>query len=125
MARSNFSDSAIEVDTMPSITSQCSTDGALVTIKVTGRFDFTLHKAFRDAYREYDSGRVKFVVDMSRVEYLDSSALGMLLLLREHVGGDKGRVLIRNANAAVDKILRVANFDKLFGFAGSGAALAG
>jgi anti-anti-sigma regulatory factor len=44
---------------------------------------------------------------------MDSSALGMVLLLKEHVDGDKKRLEVRNARPEVEKILRIANFDKL------------
>jgi anti-anti-sigma factor len=45
---------------------------------------------------------------------MDSSALGMLLLLREHVDGVRERVRIINCNTEIRKILEIANFDKLF-----------
>jgi anti-anti-sigma regulatory factor len=45
---------------------------------------------------------------------MDSSALGMLLLLREHAGGDRSEIRIVNANTALRGTLRVAGFDKLF-----------
>ncbi len=105
---------------MSGITSKLSQDGSRVTISIAGRFDFSLHREFRDAYREHSAIGQKFVLDMSATEYMDSSALGMLLLLREHTGGDKGRVIIRNASATVDKIMRIANFDKLFDMPASG-----
>ena len=51
--------------------------------------------------------------------------LGMLLLLREHTGGEKGRVVIRNASATVDKVMRIANFDKLFDMPAANDSVAG
>ena len=62
---------------------------------------------------------------MTSTEYMDSSALGMLLLLREHCGGDKRRIIIRNASATVDKIMRIANFDKLFEMPSSSEIVSG
>ena len=59
---------------------------------------------------------VAYVVDLSNTEYLDSSALGMLLLLREHAGGENANIEITQASADVRKILDVANFSKLFKF---------
>jgi len=96
-----------------SITSAVSVDQKVVTISVSGRFDFAMHQEFMSAYRDYPGGEVHFVVDLSGVEYLDSSALGMLLQLREH--GHKGReVELVNGNQGVKEILRIANFEKLF-----------
>jgi anti-anti-sigma factor len=54
------------------------------------------------------------VIDLGDVDSMDSSALGMLLLLREHAGGDRSEIRIVNANTALRGTLRVAGFDKLF-----------
>jgi anti-anti-sigma factor len=96
-----------------SISSSVSADRKVVTISVNGRFDFAMHQEFMRAYRDFPGGEVHFVVDLTNVEYMDSSALGMLLQLREH--GHKGReVELINGSQGVREILRIANFEKLF-----------
>ena len=45
---------------------------------------------------------------------MDSSALGMLLLLREHAKCRGGSVFIERPSEQVDSILKVANFEQLF-----------
>ncbi|NQD58876.1 STAS domain-containing protein, partial [Pseudomonas sp. CM25] len=54
------------------------------------------------------------VVDLSDATYIDSSALGMLLMLRDHVGGDDSDVRVVHTNSDVRKILAISNFEKLF-----------
>jgi anti-anti-sigma factor len=93
-----------------------SADGTRVTLAVSGKFDFQLYDDFRSSYAETAGKGVAYTVDLSETEYLDSSALGMLLLLREHAGGDESDIEITGASAEVRKILDVANFGKLFGF---------
>ncbi len=90
-----------------------SSDGRTVRIAPVGRFDFNSHREFRDAYSKHPAG-LSYVVDLRRTQYMDSSALGMLLLLREHAGGDAARVVIENAQAEIKSILDVANYHKLF-----------
>ena len=51
---------------------------------------------------------------MAEVEYVDSSALGMLLMLRERAGGEKADINIVNLNSDLKKIFSTANFHKLF-----------
>lgn len=97
-----------------SINSTITEGGKKVTISVSGKFDFQLYDEFRCSYDETDGVGVHYVVDLASTEYLDSSALGMLLLLREHAGGDNSNVDISNASSNVKKILDVANFSKLF-----------
>lgn len=95
------------------IVSRLEGGGERLLIEIEGRFDFGVQKAFRAAYLEHPEVGV-YVVDLSRVDYMDSAALGMLLLLREHAGDLKDRVRLRAPGDQVRKILEVANFHKLF-----------
>lgn len=104
---------------MSNVTTRVSGDGSQLTIEVNGRFDYSVHREFRSAYIDAGLANASYVIDLSRTEYMDSSALGMVLLLREHVGGDKARVELRNARPEVEKILRIANFDKLLTLRGA------
>lgn len=98
---------------MSDVNSRMSQDGKQLIIEVSGRFDYSVHREFRGAYVEAPPPAAGYVIDLARTEYMDSSALGMVLLLREHAGGAKARVELRNARPEVQKILRIANFDKL------------
>ncbi len=89
-------------------------DGKTLVISIDGRFDFSTHQAFRDAYEHGDPGIRTFIVDLSETTYLDSSALGMLLLLRDYAGGDSARIFIENCNGDVRRILSISNFEQLF-----------
>ncbi len=91
---------------------EVSQDGKKLTISIKGRFDFSKHREFRESYE--DRGLSAVVVDLKEATYLDSSALGMLLLLRDHVGGDDSDIRVVNCSSDVRKILAISNFDKLF-----------
>jgi HptB-dependent secretion and biofilm anti anti-sigma factor len=95
-----------------SVTSERSPDKQKLTIKIKGRFDFSTHQDFRGAYEREDAKQ--YVVDLKETNYLDSSALGMLLLLRDHAGGERADVRLENCSADVIKILAISNFSKLF-----------
>lgn len=96
-----------------SVESEVSLDGTKLTIAVKGRFDFGSHQAFRDSYERFYKVPDIYVVDLKEATYLDSSALGMLLLLRDHAG-DEADVRVINSSSDVRKILAISNFDKLF-----------
>lgn len=85
-----------------------------LVIRVSGRFDFGVHQDFRKATELVTQEIKTIVVDMANTDYVDSSALGMLLVLRDKVGDNKSAVLIKSAKPDVRKILEIANFDKLF-----------
>lgn len=89
-------------------------DGQTLVIRIEGRFDFSTHQAFRDAYEHGDPVIRNYIVDLSDTTYLDSSALGMLLLLRDYAGGDSARIVIENCNNDVRRILSISNFEQLF-----------
>jgi anti-anti-sigma factor len=97
-----------------SIESVASQGGEELTISIEGRFDFSAHQEFRDSYERQDIDPSSYIVDLNRTTYLDSSALGMLLLLRDHAGGDNAEVKIVNCNRDVKKILTISNFEQLF-----------
>lgn len=48
------------------------------------------------------------------VDYLDSSALGMLLMLRDKLGGANKEVALVGVRGNVKQVLDIANFAKLF-----------
>lgn len=86
------------------------------TVELKGRFDFATHKDFRSACEEIlKSDRAAIIsVDLGEVDYLDSSALGMLLLLRSKARATNRNVELTNVRGTVLHILKVANFGKLF-----------
>jgi anti-anti-sigma factor len=96
------------------ITTKIDAAQQILEIKITGRFDFSVHQDFRKATQQASTGVNGIVVDMTETDYVDSSALGMLLVLRDKVGENKEAISIKNAKPEVRKILDIANFDKLF-----------
>lgn len=97
------------------VSSTVSEDGKTITITISGRFDFAVQNEFRDSY--YSSGLddgIKFVIDMANASYMDSSALGMLLMMREHLGGNSANITLTHCTADIRNILTVANFQSLF-----------
>ncbi|WP_407315862.1 STAS domain-containing protein [Pseudomonas sp. nanlin1] len=97
------------------VTSEIVKDEKKLRIAVSGRFDFGMHQAFRETYEKVSRSDFECVeVDLRDANYLDSSALGMLLLLRDYAGGDHAKIKIINICADVEKILAISNFDKLF-----------
>jgi len=96
------------------INTTVSEDGRNITISITGKFDFQFYDEFRSAYAETPGSGVSYEVNLAGAEYLDSSALGMLLLLREHAGGESSKIDITHVSENVRKVPDVANFGKVF-----------
>lgn len=90
--------------------------GNQATLSLNGRFDFNVHRDFKEAYMSAlnDAEVQSISINLAKVEYLDSSALGMLLMLRERVQTANKQISLTNPNETVMKILDIANFKKLF-----------
>jgi anti-anti-sigma factor len=82
-------------------------------ISISDHFNFDVHAEFREAYRNIPAdGADKVVVDLRRTEYMDSSALGMLLLLDEHFTSVKIELI--NCSDYIKEVLEISNFDQKF-----------
>jgi anti-anti-sigma factor len=85
-------------------------------ISMSGRFDFQVHREFKDAYTAQlaNAAAREIEIEMSRVDYLDSSALGMLILLNERAKEANKSITLLTPSAVVAQVLNVANFSKIF-----------
>jgi HptB-dependent secretion and biofilm anti anti-sigma factor len=91
-----------------------SVDNDSINISINiERFDFNAYSSFRKTYTDLSSGS-RYKIDFSQVRFLDSTALGMLLMFREYNGTDNKFIQFINCSKEIVDILRVANFDQLF-----------
>lgn len=95
-------------------TNVSSLDGKTI-IQLQGRFDFNAHREFREAVDQaVKDAAAQIQVDLGGVDYLDSSALGMLLMLRDKAKSAGKAVALANARGSVKQVIEIANFGKLF-----------
>lgn len=95
------------------MTIQVSKEGEYVTVRLPKLFGFSVRSEFKQATGNNPTG-TKYKLDFQEVERMDSSALGMLLLLRETSGGITSDILIVNSRPEIRKLLQLANFHTLF-----------
>jgi anti-anti-sigma factor len=95
------------------IATMMSENGKELSITVDGKFDFSLHQSFKEAYSSFSEQNMIIILDLSKTSYLDSSALGMILLLKDHAEKNANKIMIKNPNEAVSKILKIAQFHRL------------
>lgn len=87
----------------------------IFVITLAGRFTFSAHRDFRKARQDaLESSDIAIEVDMGKVEYLDSSALGMLLLLRDGAAAANRNVSLTHCNGLVQEVLNMVQFNRLF-----------
>ena len=90
-------------------------DGKAV-IRLNGRFDFSTHREFSNCYASAiaDADVREIEVELSNVDYLDSSALGMLLLLSERAKIATKTVALARPNPMVAQVLDRVSFGRIF-----------
>ena len=86
------------------------------SLQIPERFDFSYHKEFTEQYQSIlqQGGISDIALDFSKVSYLDSSALGMMVLFQKKAKAANINVRIRGAKDSAKEILQIANFDRLF-----------
>ncbi|HEX4974318.1 MAG TPA: STAS domain-containing protein [Pseudomonadales bacterium] len=89
-------------------------DGKNITIAISGCFDFNCVQEFRGVYMALDGKKSSVELDMRQTEYMDSSALGMLLNMKKHLNAADTDIRIVNCQPQVKKILQISRFDKKF-----------
>jgi len=84
-------------------------------VRLTGRFVFASHREFNDAVeRALKTEEPVIVIELSGVTYIDSAALGMLLLARQRADNVGKTVALQGAAGSVLQVLQIANFGKVF-----------
>jgi anti-anti-sigma factor len=87
-----------------------------VILRLEGRMDYPTHRDFRDASdKALEAPEVDaIVIDLALVEFMDSAALGMLLLLKEKATLRDRKVILRNPSPTILQVLKMVHFHKFF-----------
>lgn len=84
-------------------------------LALIGNFTFSDNGKFREIAQNIDSSKPKsLVADLSRLEFIDSAALGMLLLLNDKASRDGFKITLVGAKGQVKKMLQLSNFGQIF-----------
>ncbi|MGS2720594.1 STAS domain-containing protein [Paraglaciecola aestuariivivens] len=97
-----------------SLERQFSEDGSQLTIYLEEKFDFGKVQDFRLAYTEGTDSVTSIIIDLRKTEYMDSSALGMLLNMHKSMSDKVTKFTISHCRPQVLKILQIARFGKKF-----------
>lgn len=86
-----------------------------VAIRLSGRFDVQGQPDFLEAVEAAVVADTREIqLDFGAVDYIDSTALGLLLVLRDQARRAGKTVSLVNVQGSVKHILDIANFAKLF-----------
>jgi anti-anti-sigma factor len=91
-------------------------DGDTLNITISGQFNFNLVQSFRQAYANDQASGKSINIDLSSTDYIDSSALGMLINMKKSIGAEDLAISISNCPENLMKIFTISNFEKKFKF---------
>jgi anti-sigma B factor antagonist len=84
-------------------------------IEVSGDIDVFSARPFKAALtRELDRGNYSVVVDLSRVEYMDSTGLGVLVAAFKRAREHEGTIKLVGLNRQLTKIFDMTGLNRVF-----------
>ncbi len=78
------------------------------------RIDAAVAIRFKEAFRAQTGGKAyTIILDLSQVEFIDSSGLGAIVAAMKHLGPDR-RLDLAGLNPAVDTVFQLTRMDSVF-----------
>jgi anti-sigma B factor antagonist len=82
---------------------------------VSGELDMYTAPPFQEQIHEaLNNGHARIVVDLSACEFLDSTALGILIAANKHLGEKNGRLVLVAADRNIVKVFQITELDRTF-----------
>lgn len=83
-------------------------------VSVIGELDFSTAPRFREQILELLKGGISsLVIDVGRLDFVDSSGLGVLVATLKRMRERGGTLMLRSPSANTSKVLEVSGLDKL------------
>ena len=87
--------------------------GEIITFKIAGEFTSASKHQIQDVVEKYGAG-ICYQFDFAAVNKVYSSAVGMLIVLRQSLGGADANIKLVNCGAKVREVLYMAGLQSLF-----------
>ncbi len=84
-------------------------------LKPSGIFDGTKASEFRQEINDLVQEGIKYIlIDLKKVNFMDSSGLGALVLILKTVRTAGGRLFLTSINEQIKMLFELTNMDKVF-----------
>ena len=89
--------------------------GEVSIVKLAGRLDSSTAQPAEENFAQMlGSGAPRLAIDMSRLEYISSAGLRVLLVVAKKVQQAKGKMVLFGLVPNVREVFAVSGFDKIF-----------
>jgi stage II sporulation protein AA (anti-sigma F factor antagonist) len=97
--------------------------GDVAIVKLAGRLDSSTAQPAEESFaRVLGSGVPRLAIDMSKLEYISSAGLRVLLVVARKVQQANGKVVLFGLLPNVHEVFSVSGFDKIFAIQSDAAA---
>ena len=84
-------------------------------IDISGRFTREDSEQIQSLVSYINEHKVTILhINMQKLDFIDSSAIGQLLVLKEEIDKNKGSITLKNPTGHVKEMLDVSNFEQFF-----------
>ena len=90
-----------------------TSEGHASLIYVTGEIDIATCERLRDAIEPHLGPQQTIILDLSGVEFMDSSCLTVLVQARGTLTADGGSLFLRNPSAAAHRLVTISGLQDL------------
>ena len=87
--------------------------GTTMVLNPTGRIDSQTSLAFEQVVLQVLENHERLLIDFSRVSYISSAGLRVVLIAAKELGGVKGRFALCGLNASIQEVFKIAGFVKI------------
>lgn len=89
--------------------------GDVVIVKLAGRLDSVAAQPAEESFAQVlANGAPRLAIDMSKLEYISSAGLRVLLVMAKKVQQAKGKVVLFGLAANVREVFSISGFDRIF-----------
>ncbi len=88
--------------------------GDVLVVEVSGRVEAAIAPGFeRDVVAQINDGAIRLVLDCSKMTYIASAGLRVLLVVARRLADDKGSFAVAAVPKAIREILAISGFDQV------------
>lgn len=89
-------------------------EGTTLILVPVGRLDSTNARAFEDVVLDHvNNGEQRVVVDFSRLVFISSSGMRVLLIAAKRLRANAGKLVLCAMQASIHEIFSISGFDKI------------
>jgi anti-sigma B factor antagonist len=97
----------------PDFSTEITQDAGRTVIHVRGEIDIATCERLRDAIEPFMAPQQSIVLDLSEVQFMDSSMLNLLVQARGRLTADGGSLILRNPSPVARQLLSLGGLQDL------------